>query len=151
MTKFYTYYTSLSRLLRHFIKIFFKMKNSGEKTSRPSVEYSYFYLVYSVLNATTGSFLEALLDGIIPAIRVNRTLIATKINATVIGRTALRLAIPVNACKIRFIGIQSIQVNITPTRPANRPISTVSALNMLETFDFEAPIALRIPISLVLS
>lgn len=41
---------------------------------------------YSVLSATTGSFFAALLDGMIPEIRVRSTLIATRIIAAGIGR-----------------------------------------------------------------
>jgi hypothetical protein len=54
------------------------------------------YLHYSVLNATTGSFFEALLEGIIPEIRVRRTLIAIRMSAAENGRYALRFCIPVS-------------------------------------------------------
>jgi hypothetical protein len=50
---------------------------------------------YSVLSATTGSFLAALLEGMIPAISVSSILISTRIAATYIGRCALRFSIPV--------------------------------------------------------
>ena len=50
---------------------------------------------YSVLSASTGSFFAALLEGIIPAMRVRRTLIATRIMAISMGRIARRLPIPV--------------------------------------------------------
>ena len=67
------------------------------------------------------------------------------------GRTALRFAIPVNAFKIMFIGMQSKYVTTTPKRPDVKPTIIVSALNIPETFFFDAPIARRIPISFVLS
>ena len=108
-------------------------------------------MLYSVRKATTGSFFAALLDGIMPAKRVSITLIMTNMTATGTGRTALSPLIPVKWCKIALIGIHKIQVIITPRVPDVNPIITVSALNILETFCFEAPIARRMPISLVLS
>jgi hypothetical protein len=50
---------------------------------------------YSLLRATTGSFFAALLDGMIPEMRVRRILMAIKINAAGSGRKAFRLLIPV--------------------------------------------------------
>ena len=50
---------------------------------------------YSVLSATTGSFLAALLDGMIPEIRVKNTLIATSITAAAMGSCAESVLIPV--------------------------------------------------------
>ena len=38
-----------------------------------------------------------------------------------------------------------------PIRPANKPIINVSALNTCEILRFEAPIALKIPISFLRS
>lgn len=61
---------------------------------------------YSVLNATTGSFFEALLDGIIPEIRVRSTLIIIRAIATPTGKNALSEAIPVSAKIITLAGIQ---------------------------------------------
>ena len=52
---------------------------------------------YSLLRATTGSFLAALLEGMIPAISVRPMLISTRATAAPIGRIAWRLAIPVRA------------------------------------------------------
>ena len=52
---------------------------------------------YSLLSAITGSFFAALLDGIIPDIRVRQTLINTSITAPAKGKTAFRVAIPVMA------------------------------------------------------
>ena len=71
--------------------------------------------------------------------------------AAPIGKIALRFAIPVRACKIIFIGIHSRYVTTTPKSPEANPTIIVSALNILETFLFEAPIARKIPISFVLS
>ena len=63
--------------------------------------------LYSVLNATTGSFFAALLDGMIPAISVSTMLIAIRISAAGIGRNALKVLIPVRWCKMRLIGMHS--------------------------------------------
>ena len=52
-------------------------------------------LIYSVLNATTGSFFAALLEGMIPAIKVRSTLITIRAIATGIGKNALSVEIPV--------------------------------------------------------
>ena len=41
----------------------------------------FFIVNYSLRSAITGSFLEAIEEGIIPAINVNATLITTKITA----------------------------------------------------------------------
>ena len=108
-------------------------------------------MYYSVLSATTGSFFAALLEGMIPAISVSSILISTSMAATYIGSLALRFSIPVTECSIALIGIHRMYVTITPSIPDVNPMITVSALNMLETFLFEAPIARRIPISFVLS
>ena len=45
-----------------------------------------YHFFYSVLNASTGSFLLAILAGIKPAITVNKILINTNITAPIIGR-----------------------------------------------------------------
>ena len=50
---------------------------------------------YSVRRATTGSFLAALREGMVPAISVSITLMPTRIAAALIGRMALRLGMPV--------------------------------------------------------
>ena len=106
---------------------------------------------YSVRSATTGSFFAALLDGIIPEIKVSSTLITIRIPPTNKGSCALKFGIPVSACNIALIGIHKRYVTSTPSNPEENPIITVSALNILETFFFDAPIALKIPISLVRS
>ena len=71
--------------------------------------------------------------------------------ATGTGRTAERLLIPVILCRIAFIGIHRRYVTPVPIIPDMNPMITVSALNMLDTLPLEAPIALSMPISLVLS
>lgn len=62
---------------------------------------------YSVLKATTGSFLAALLDGITPAINVKSILITIRMIAVGTGNIALRLLKPVNLCSIRLIGMHN--------------------------------------------
>ena len=47
--------------------------------------------------------------------------------------------------------MSSSSVTPMPIRPAHRPMSPVSALNTCDTLRFEAPIARRMPISLVRS
>ena len=112
---------------------------------------NFFALNYSVRSATTGSFFAALLDGISPEKRVKNTLIATSISAAPMGKDAFRFAIPVSAWSTRLIGMQVRYVKRIPMRPDARPMMMVSALNMLDTSLFDAPIARRIPISFVLS
>ena len=55
----------------------------------------FLFVIYSLRSATTGSFLAALREGIIPAKRVKITLMPMRIRATGRGRTAFRLAMPV--------------------------------------------------------
>ena len=55
------------------------------------------YIIYSVLNATTGSFLAALLAGINPEKRFKITLIAISIIAAFTGKYAFKLLISVTA------------------------------------------------------
>ena len=62
----------------------------------------------------------------IPAINVKNMLIAIKITANSIGKTAFKLARPVNANKIAFKGMQNRYVNNTPIRPDAKPMITVS-------------------------
>ena len=63
---------------------------------------------YSVLKATTGSFLAALLDGIMPDTRVKPILISIKISAASGGKKADNVVSPVSNINNTFIGIQSI-------------------------------------------
>ena len=53
--------------------------------------YLHYILPYSLLKATTGSFLAALLEGMIPDTRVSITLIKTSITAATGGKNAVRL------------------------------------------------------------
>ena len=108
-------------------------------------------LVYSVLNASTGSFLLAILDGINPAIIVRTMLITTKIIAAFTGKTAFTVSILVKEWIILLIGILSNSVTTIPKIPAINPTINVSALNTLDISFLDAPIALKIPISFVLS
>ena len=112
--------------------------------------HSFSLIYYSERNATTGSFLAALLEGIRPEINVSNTLITTIIIAAGRGKIAFKLLIPVTLCMIKLIGIQRIYVTTTPKSPAEKPTIIVSALNILDTFLFDAPIARKIPISFVL-
>ena len=49
------------------------------------------------------------------------------------------------------MGMHSTQVISTPSAPEVKPMMTVSALNMEDTFRLEAPMARKMPISLVRS
>ena len=111
----------------------------------------YFYLFYSVLNANTGSFLAAFFDGIIPPINVKITLNIISTIAAGIGSTAVISGFPVTACITALIGIINNSETPIPIIPANNPTINVSALNIDEIFLFDAPIALKTPISFVLS
>ena len=86
-----------------------------------------------------------------PAISVNNMLMATSITANSTGKTAFKVARPVNANKIAFKGMQNRYVNRTPIRPDAKPMITVSTLNMPATSRLDAPTARKIPISLVRS
>ena len=52
---------------------------------------------------------------------------------------------------IAFVGTNNISVITMPNKPAKAPVINVSALNTFDTLCFEAPIALKIPISFCLS
>ena len=105
---------------------------------------------YSVLNASTGSLLLAIFAGISPAIIVNIILIKTNIIPP-IGGSATFTATPVIVYIKLFIGnVNNIVIPI-PNSPAINPTINVSALNTLEISFLDAPIALNIPISFVLS
>ena len=107
------------------------------------------YYFYSVRNASTGSFLLASLLGITPAINVSTTLITTKNIAPPSGSDAT--LIPTISFSIIFAKTFSINVITIPKVPDTKPIIMVSALNTLDTSFLDAPIALSIPISFVLS
>ena len=74
-------------------------------------------IYYSVLNASTGSFLLAILEGINPAIIVKTTLIITKVIAPPIGNW-LMFETPATALIIAFIGIFNSNVIAIPNTPA---------------------------------
>ena len=105
---------------------------------------------YSVLSASTGSFLLAIFAGISPAMTVSSILITTSIIPPAAGNTAM-LEIPTILCIIRLIGIHSSRVTPIPSTPAVSPTIKVSALNTLEISFLEAPMLLSMPISFVLS
>ena len=98
----------------------------------------------------TGSFLDAILDGIKPAIIVSNILIITSTIAPLNGNLAI-LDIPTIDFIRILIGIFSKIVVPIPNNPDINPIINVSALNTLDISFLLAPIALSIPISLVLS
>ena len=104
---------------------------------------------YSLLSASTGSFLAACLDGIKPPIKVKITLKTTRIIAAPIGNTAVMFVFTLWI--IALVGISSSIVVRIPSIPENNPTMKVSALNIEEIFFFEAPIALNTPISFVRS
>ena len=105
-------------------------------------------LFYSVLSASTGSFLAAFPDGIRLAINVNIILNPTNTTALHMGRWALISVVLAAIWIIELIGISSSNAIPTPIIPANKPTINVSALNTWEIFLLDAPIARRIPISL---
>ena len=115
-----------------------------------SLEKEHFSVLYSERKATTGSFLLAYLDGISPDIIVNPTDMIIKVIPPAIGNEAT-FFMPDKFSMMMFIGMFSKMVMIIPNVPDINPIMNVSALNTLETSFFLAPIALKIPISLVLS
>ena len=110
----------------------------------------FFSYNYSVLSDITGSFLLAILDGTRPANKVRRTEITTNIIAPTIGNLD-KDEIPVIDFITEFIGIFKSTVTNMPNTPANNPSINVSALNTRVTSFLLAPIALKIPISFVLS
>ena len=105
---------------------------------------------YSVLNASTGSFLLAIFAGINPAIIVKNILINTSINPATGSNVAL-IATPDRLYIKLFIGIVRSTVIPIPKSPAINPTINVSALNTFDISPLDAPIALSIPISFVLS
>ena len=124
---------------------------SAKKQPHPKVRLLKNYLYYSERRATTGSFLEAMPEGIRPAMSVSPMLMATKITPATGGSTARMLSMSVTTRKMRLIGRHSKSVVRIPMAPAAKPMISVSALNTREISRFEAPIARRIPISLVRS
>ena len=107
------------------------------------------YKHYSVLKAVTGSCFAAFLDGINPPINVRITLNITSIVPPLNGSTAVMSVFIL--CIIKLIGISNNKVTPIPIKPDNNPTINVSALNIEDIFFLDAPIALKIPISFVLS
>ena len=107
------------------------------------------YELYSVLNAVTGSFFAAFLAGISPPINVSTILRIISTTALTGGSAAFTEVDFVTACIILLLGINNNNVIAIPIIPEQKPIIKVSALNTCEIFLLEAPIARRIPISLV--
>ena len=107
-------------------------------------------MIYSVLKATTGSRFAAKLEGIKPAIKVNKVLIRIKTTA-VTGLRIARSPIVVRLFKSEFIGSKAVTVMKIPKAPASKPIIIASALNTRAISFFLAPILRRIPISFVRS
>ena len=109
------------------------------------------YLFYSpVLRATTGSLFAAIIDGNNPAIKVKIIEIAMSAKIQYHIRIA-KEAILVNEKRMILIGIMKSNVIPTPTRPAENPIISVSALNTFATSFFDAPKERSTPISFVRS
>ena len=111
---------------------------------------NYKIVFYSVLNASTGSFLLATIAGINPPInvRIKLTIINNKAWYGFIRATFSK---SVNSSKIALAGISKSLAIIIPNNPDVSPIINVSALNTRVTSFLRAPKALNIPISLVLS
>lgn len=105
---------------------------------------------YSLLKATTGSHLDANVDGIRPEITESKNDTATSATPPKGGNVAM-LLISDKCLIIKLIGIFKINVIKTPKIPLMRPVMNVSALKIFDTSTFDAPIALKIPISFVLS
>jgi len=105
---------------------------------------------YSVLNATTGSFLAAIRDGTNPAISVKHILPRINIPAYKSGRLAIP-ATPASYSTMELIGICKRYAIPTPISPAVNPIKSASALNTLDISFFLAPTERKIPISFVRS
>ena len=85
---------------------------------------------YSVLNATTGSFFPAVLEGMKPAISVNSTDMMISVIAALNGSTAVMFGFPVTEWIILFIGMISSNVAPIPISPDSRPMMNVSALKI---------------------
>ena len=107
-------------------------------------------IIYSAFNDSTGSFLLAILAGASPEITVNNTLIQIKIKAWIIEKLIIFLILP-KLSTIKLIPLDNTKLTTIPKVPANKPSIIVSAVNTLLTSFLLAPIALKIPISFVLS
>ena len=87
-------------------------------------------MFYSVLKASTGSFLAALLDGITLAIKVSITLNSINPTADFISKPALKLSIFRALAIVLLIGKASPKDTITPTAPDTKPINPASAIKI---------------------
>ena len=106
---------------------------------------------YSLLKASTGSFFAAARAGINPPINVSTILIIINTTAEIGTKVADKGMSPVKWCKIALIiGIKRYEIAI-PKIPDKKPTIKVSALKIEEILCLLAPIALKIPISLVRS
>ena len=103
----------------------------------------------SALEHLNGVREEACFDGINPPINVRTTLNITSIIAPCIGNVAVISEFILWI--IILVGINNVIVVKIPIKPENNPTINVSALNIEDIFDFDAPIALNTPISFVLS
>ncbi len=108
-------------------------------------------MFYSVLNASTGSFLAANREGITPAINVKVILIATNISAATGGRYADNPSMPVALYKMALMGISISRETPIPLIHETNPTISVTTFNNVEISRFQPPIARSIPISLVRS
>ena len=90
-------------------------------------------LFYSVLNALTGSFLEANLAGIKPEINVKIVLIEINVIAFCKVNIAIDVVIapPATLLISELIGKVNIKLIKTPIVPETKPIINVSLLNTL--------------------
>ena len=84
-----------------------------------------YYNSYSVRNAVTGSLFAAFLEGIIPPMSVNSTLIRINIIAYPTGSTALISLVPARWWIIALPGINIKRERPIPIKPAVRPIIKV--------------------------
>ena len=82
---------------------------------------------------------------------VSSTLTTTSVTAVGTDRKALTAVVSARAWMMALMGISSSSVKPMPIRPAHSPMMNVSALNTCETLCRDAPMARRIPISLVRS
>ena len=105
---------------------------------------------FQTLLGVTGSFLDADFDGTSPANTVNAILNPISNAAGIIPSEAIFLTLNAFSIIVFIIEFRNIVI-IIPIPPAMKPSINVSALNNLETSFLLAPIALKIPISFVLS
>lgn len=111
----------------------------------------YLSYYYSLLKAATGSFFAAFLAGISPAVTVIAILKIIRITAELTGNDALTSTSPVSLPITELTGIVNNIDTTIPSTPDNNPMRKVSALNTCEILAFEAPMALNMPITFVLS